>query len=45
MITVRTEEDDYQVVLKLEEKLARKQSERNRWKTPNRGRGISREKF
>jgi hypothetical protein len=41
MMTVRTVEDAYQVALKAEEKLARKKSQRNRGKTPNRGRGIS----
>jgi hypothetical protein len=45
MMTMRTVEDAYQVALKVEEKLARKQSQRNRGKSPNRGRGTTREKF
>jgi hypothetical protein len=45
MMTMRTMEDAYQVALKAEEKLARKKSQRNRGKSPSRGRGIVREKF
>jgi hypothetical protein len=45
MMTMKTVEDAYQVALKAEEKLTRKQSQRNRGKSPNRGRGIVREKF
>jgi hypothetical protein len=45
MITMRTMEDAYRVAMKVEEKLARKQSQRNKGKIPNRGRGIIREKF
>jgi hypothetical protein len=45
MMTVRTIEDAYQVALKEEENLARKQIQRNRGKTLNKVRGIVREKF
>ena len=45
MITMKTLEDAYQVSLMAEEKLARKQSQRNNRKSPNRGEGITREKF
>jgi hypothetical protein len=34
---VRTMEDVYQIALKAEEKLARKQSQRGRGRSPNRG--------
>jgi hypothetical protein len=44
-MTMRTLEYAYQVALKAEEKLARKQSQGNRGKNPNRGREIIREKF
>jgi hypothetical protein len=45
MITMRTVEYAYQVALKEEEKLARKKSQKNRGKNPNRGKGTTREKF
>jgi hypothetical protein len=45
MMKMRTVEDAYQVALKAEEKLARKHSQQNREKSPNRGRGTIREKF
>jgi hypothetical protein len=45
MMTIRTVEDAYQSTLKAEEKLARKQSQWNRGKSPSRGRGTIREKF
>jgi hypothetical protein len=44
-MTMRTMEYDYQLALKEEENLARKKSPRNRGKSPNRGRGIVKEKF
>jgi hypothetical protein len=45
MMKMRTMEDAYQVSLKVEENLEMKQSQRNRGKSPNRGRGIIREMF
>jgi hypothetical protein len=45
LVMMRTVEDAYQIALKAEEKLARKQSQRNRGKSPNRGKGTTREKF
>jgi hypothetical protein len=45
MMTMRTVEDSYQVSLKEEENLARKESQQNRGKNPSRGRGTFREKF
>jgi hypothetical protein len=44
MITVRTVEDYYQIAQKVEDKLARKQSQINRGKTLNRGKGIVHDK-
>jgi hypothetical protein len=44
MATVRTVEDAYQMVLKEEEKLARKQSQQNRGRSLNRGKGVSQDK-
>jgi hypothetical protein len=44
MMTIRTIEDSYQVALKAEDKLARKQSHRSRGKCPQRGKGIVHEK-
>jgi hypothetical protein len=44
MITVRTVEDAYQIALKAEEKLARKQSQRSRGRSLNRGKGIVHDK-
>jgi hypothetical protein len=43
MTTVRTIEDAYQMALKAEEKLARKQSQQNRGRSLNRGKGVSQE--
>jgi hypothetical protein len=40
MMTVRTVEDAYQIALKAEEKLARNQSQRNRSRGLNRGKGV-----
>jgi hypothetical protein len=45
MMKMITMEDSYQVSLKAEEKLARNQSQRNIGNSPNKGRGIVREKF
>jgi hypothetical protein len=45
MMTMRTVEYAYQVSLKVEDKLTRKKSHMNRGKSPNRGRGTTREKF
>jgi hypothetical protein len=45
MMTMRTVEYAYQVALKAEEKLEMKKIQRNKGKSPNRGRGIVREKF
>jgi hypothetical protein len=45
MMTMRTVEDAYQVALKAEEKMAKKQSQRNREKIPSRGKGTFWEKF
>ena len=45
MMTMRTVEDDYQVSLKEKEKQTRKQSQRNKGKSPNIGRGTTKEKF
>jgi hypothetical protein len=44
MMTVRTVEDAYQIALKAEEKLARKQSQQNRGRSLNRGKGVSHDK-
>jgi hypothetical protein len=46
MMSVRTVEDAYQISLKAEEKLARKQSQRGRGRspTPNKGKGVSHDK-
>jgi hypothetical protein len=44
MMSVRTVEDAYQIALKAEEKLARKQSQRNRGRSPNKGKGVSHDK-
>jgi hypothetical protein len=46
MMSVRTVEDAYQFSLKVEEKLARKQSQRGRGKipTPNIGKGVTHDK-
>jgi hypothetical protein len=44
MMSVRTVEDAYQISLKAEEKLARKQSQRNRGRSPSKGKGVSHDK-
>jgi hypothetical protein len=44
VMTVRTVEDAYQMALKAEEKLARKQSQRSRGRSLNRGKGIAHDK-
>jgi hypothetical protein len=44
MATVRTVEDAYQIALKEEEKLARKQSQQNRGQSLNRGKGVAQDK-
>jgi hypothetical protein len=44
MMTVRIIEDDYQIALKAEEKLARKQSQRSRGRNPNKGKGVGHDK-
>jgi hypothetical protein len=45
MIYVSKFEDAYQAALKAEEKLVRKQSQRNRGRNSSRGKGTNREKF
>ena len=45
MITMRTVEYEYQVAMKVEEKLTRKKSPKNKGNNPNRGKGTNREKF
>jgi hypothetical protein len=44
MMTVRTIEDAYQIVLKAEEKLARKQSQQNKGRSLNKGKGVAHDK-
>jgi hypothetical protein len=44
MMTVRIVEDVYQIALKSEEKLARKQSQKNRGRSLNRGKGVAHDK-
>ena len=44
MVTVRTMEDAYQIALKANEKLARKQTHRGIGRSPNRGKGITHNK-
>jgi hypothetical protein len=44
MMSVRIVEDAYQIALKAEEKLTRKQSLRNRGRIPNKGKGVSHDK-
>jgi hypothetical protein len=44
MVIVRTLEDAYQIALKAEDKLARKQSQQNRGRSLNIGKGVSQEK-
>jgi hypothetical protein len=45
MMSVSTFEDAYQVALKAEEKMARKQSHRSRGGNSSRGKGTTKEKF
>jgi hypothetical protein len=45
MMAMRTIEDVYQEALKVKDKLRRKESHRRRRKIPNKGRGITIEKF
>jgi hypothetical protein len=45
MMSISKVEDDYQASLKFEEKLAKKQSQRNRGGNSSRGKGTNREKF
>jgi len=45
MMSIGTIEDSYQVTLKSEQKLARKQIQRNRGGNSSRGKGIFREKL
>jgi hypothetical protein len=44
MISVRTVEDAYQISLKAEKNLARKQSQGNRDRSPRKGKGVSHDK-
>jgi hypothetical protein len=44
MAIVRTVDDSYQMVLKEEEKLARKKSQQNEGRSLNRGKGVDQEK-
>jgi hypothetical protein len=44
MMLVRTVEDAYQIALKVEEKLARKQSKRIKVISPNKGKGVANDK-
>jgi hypothetical protein len=44
MRTIRIVEDEYQIAVKAEEKLARKQSQQNRGRSLNRGKGVSHDK-
>jgi hypothetical protein len=44
MATIRTVEDAYQIALKKEEKLAMKQSQQNRGRSLNRGKGVAQDK-
>jgi hypothetical protein len=41
MVTVKTTKDAYQISLKEEEKLARKQSQQNRGRSLNKGKGVA----
>jgi hypothetical protein len=44
MMSVRTVEDAYQISLKVEEKLSRKQSQRNRGRIPSKSKGVPHDK-
>jgi hypothetical protein len=44
MATVKTIEDAYQIALKVEEKLERKQSQQNRGRSLNKGQGVAQNK-
>jgi hypothetical protein len=44
MMSVRTVEDAYQIALKAEEKLSRKQSQRGRGRSVNKGKGVAHDK-
>jgi hypothetical protein len=45
MVTIRTVEDAYQMALKAEEKLSRKQSQRGRGRSQPRGKSVAQDKF
>jgi hypothetical protein len=45
MVTIRTVEDAYQMALKAEEKLSRKQSQRGRGRSQPRGKSVAEDKF
>jgi hypothetical protein len=45
MVTIRTVEDAYQMALKAEEKLSRKQGQRGRGRSQPRGKAVAQEKF
>jgi hypothetical protein len=44
MMSVRIVEDAYHIALKAEEKLARKQSQKNRGRSPSKGKGVANDK-
>jgi hypothetical protein len=44
MMSVRTVENAYQIALKVEEKLARKQSQWKRGRSPKKGKGVVHDK-
>ena len=45
LLNLKTIEDAYQATLKAEEKMLRKQNQRNRGKSSTRGRGITKPRF
>jgi hypothetical protein len=45
MVTIRTVEDAYQMALKVEEKLSRKQGERGRGRSQPRGKSVAQDKY
>jgi hypothetical protein len=45
MMTIRNVEDDYQMAMKAEEKLARKKSQRGQVRSQNRGKEIAQDKI
>jgi uncharacterized protein YjbK len=45
MVTIRTVEDSYQMALKAEEKLSRKQGQRGRGRSQPRGKEVSQDKY